>query len=223
MNEQSEKSVSVPNPIRVLIADDHEIFRLGLEAALLRSKKYVIVGEATNGQELIELAKNKAFDLVIADHKMPEISGLEALISIKSRNQKTKAVLLTVVEDPRLRELAENGKIDGYLIKSDNADNVLVGVESVLEGKPVYPDDLVDDSLNKETNPFIQFTRQELQIVRCLARGMTYKDTAAELGIQPKTVESHRSNMSHKVGKMSIADLTRLALRWGIIDQKELK
>lgn len=210
-------------PTRVLIADDHEIFRLGLEAALSRSGDFVVVGEATNGKELIELSKKKSFDLVIADHKMPDISGLEALLSIKAGNHKIRAILLTVVEDPRLKSLAEAGKIDGYLIKNENAESVLVGVTEVLEGKPVFPDYMPASGSEDGLNPFLELTRQELQVVRCLALGMSYKDTATQLNIQPKTVESHRFNINQKIGKISIADLTRLALRWQIISEEEVR
>ena len=214
--------------IRVIIADDHEIFREGMAAVLNKESEIEIVGSASDGPELEALVEKFPCDVVVSDHVMPTRSGLSAIIEIKRRYPNIKGVLLTVVDDARLRRLAQENNIDRYLMKSEVKDRIVEAIKEVHHGLgQSQANHVTFPGMGKHegadsANPLDQLSARECEVLRSLAEGKTYRDTAEILGISVKTVEFHRKNISDKLGKKSTPELTRLALTWGLLRDDEL-
>jgi len=210
------------NKIKVILADDHEIFRVGLSFLFSKTEDIEVVGEATGGNDLIKIASSVFCDIIITDHIMPDMNGLDAIKQIKKKRPQVKTILLTQMDDPQLLKETELMEIDGYLLKSEVKDKVVEAVRKIVSGKKISPD-LTHSKIDRTktaSNPF-KLTEKELELLRWLALGLTYKQAAEKMNISVKTVEFHRSGITDKMGKRSIADLTRLALSWGIIKEGE--
>lgn len=206
--------------IKVIIADDHEIFRVGLSHLLNAAEDIEVVGEASSGKELLELAQKTHCDLIITDQIMPDMNGIEAVDAIKKKRPQVKTMLLTVMDDPHIREETERVEINGYILKSQIKDRVVDAVYEILKGNTILPDSGSRERQRAAQNPF-NLTEKELELIRMLALGLTYKQCAEKMGLSVKTVEFHRGKITEKMGKRSIADLTRLALSWGLIYEGE--
>jgi DNA-binding NarL/FixJ family response regulator len=234
VNKTDKDTDMVPEPpmnlfqqkIRILIADDHEIFRLGMATTISSEENFELVGQAKDGVELIELAEKIYADVIIADQMMPKMSGTDALAVIKKKRPTVKTILFTVLEERSLIEEVEQGNIDGYLLKSQIKTHIVNAIRSVVEGKTVHPTrvDIArpDIRRNLTGSPLQNLTDKELQVLRLLTTGKTYKQAADALGISVKTIEFHRANITEKLGKKGIAELTRMAIAAGIISQSDI-
>ncbi|MDH5655558.1 MAG: response regulator transcription factor [Spirochaetia bacterium] len=209
--------------IKVILADDHEIFRVGLAFLFSATDDIELAGEATGGQELVNLATSTYCDIIITDHLMPDMTGLEAVQLIRKKRPEIKSILLTQMEDSQLLKESKDLEINGYLLKSQVKDKVVEAIRKIInEKKYIYPEnnDLDTGRSKISSNPF-NLTEKELELLRWLALGLSYKQIAEKMNISVKTVEFHRSGITEKLGKRSIADLTRLAITWGVIREGE--
>jgi len=207
---------------KIIIADDHEIFRLGLLMTLKGEDDFEVVAQANNGKELVELATTIFADLVITDQMMPSMSGIDALKEIKLKRPSVKTILFTVIEDQHLLESVKEIGVDGYLLKSQMKTHIVDAIRLVFAGEKVLPSsrDAVSEPVVGQTvaeNPFADLTPKEMKVLQLLTLGKTYKQTADALGVSVKTVEYHRAGITEKIGKKSIAELTRMALSAGLI------
>ena len=207
--------------IKVILADDHEIFRVGL-ASLFSGTEIQVVGEASGGKKLIELAASTYCDIIITDHIMPDMTGLDAIKIIKKKRPHVKTILLTQMDDPQLLKDIELLEVNGYLLKSQVKDRVVEAVRKIIHGDTIIPDPSERETGPRKisSNPF-GLTEKELEMLRWLALGLSYKQIAEKMNISVKTVEFHRSGITDKMGKRSIADLTRLAISWGLVNEGE--
>jgi DNA-binding NarL/FixJ family response regulator len=213
------------NSVRILIADDHELFRRGLAAELTQVPGWVVAGEAANGRDAVELAAALKPDLVVLDLTMPELNGLEAARKIISVNPAARVLILTAHESEQLvREVLSAGA-RGYVLKSDAGRTLIAALQSLLDGRSFFTSNVArmvldgylrSDSRDASTPETL--SAREREIVQLLAEGNSNKDIARALKISVKTTETHRSNIMRKMGFGSLPELVRYAIRNKIIE-----
>lgn len=213
--------------LRILIADDHQLIRRGLRDLLSARDGWRVVGEASNGLDAVEMAVSLRPDIVILDFCMPGLNGPGATALISNQVPNTGVIVLTMHDsEPVIREVLRAGA-RGFVLKSDADRDLLVAVEAVAENRHFFAARvsrlitgyLTGDKMLAATSKrsAAQLTEREHEVMRLLADGMTSKEAARELQISIRTVESHRINISRKLGLTSIADMVRYAIRNGIV------
>jgi DNA-binding NarL/FixJ family response regulator len=212
-------------PARILIADDHELFRRGVAAELTQVPGWVVAAEATNGRDAVALAASLKPDIVVLDLTMPELNGLEAARQIVLADPSVRILILTAHESEQLvREVLSAGA-QGYVLKSDAGRTLITALQALLEGGTFFTSNVarmvLDGYLRSESReaiPAQTLSAREREIVQLLAEGNSNKDIARALDISVKTAETHRSNIMRKMAFASLADLVRYAIRNNIID-----
>lgn len=193
-------------PIRVLIADDHLVVRLGLIEMLEDEPDLELVGEATNGTEAVDLADWRKPDVVLMDLRMPELDGAAAIARIKERNPDVQALVLTTYEsDADVIKAIENGAI-GYMLKDAPRDELLQGIRNAAEGKPILAPSVTARLMDRVREPTkAALTSREVEILELVAGGASNKEIAKELWITEITVKTH---MAHIFEKLDVTDRT---------------
>ena len=194
--------------IRIIIADDHPVFRSGLRKIIEADENIEIIGEADNG----ETAFNKILDLnpqlALLDIDMPKMTGIQVLKELKKRKINVKTIFLTVYSDESIFDEAMNIGINGYVLKDSAISDIIDCIKTVAAGRyyitPSLSDFLVNrsDKLKRleENIPAIsKLTKTELNVLNLLADGKTSKQIGEEMFISPKTVDNHKTNMSDKL------------------------
>jgi len=212
------------SPVRVLVADDHEVVRQGVRALLEAEPGVQVCGEAADGREALDKARQLKPDIVILDIGMPELNGLEATRQILSELPRTEVLILTLHESEQLvREVLAAGA-RGYVLKSDAGRDLLVAVNALRRHKPFFTSRVSEIVLRDVRRPpggpepAPSLTPRERQILILLAGGKCGREVAAALGIRLKTVETHRANLMRKLGLHSIGELVRYAIRNRLIE-----
>ncbi len=213
-------------PVRILIADDHEVFRRGTQALLESRPGWNVCGEAATGREAIEKTKKLKPDVVIMDISMPELNGLEAAEQILKFAPKTEVLILTIHDSEELvREMAKMG-VRGYMLKTDTSQDLVTAIEALALHRPFYTSKAADvilqdyRRLKKEAEhspEAIHLSTREREVVQLLSEGRSNKEVASALGISVRTVETHRSNIMRKLSLGSLSDLVRYAVRNKIV------
>jgi DNA-binding NarL/FixJ family response regulator len=210
---------------RILIADDHDLFRRGVKATVSEVPGWTVVAEASDGLEAVRLTEALAPDVAVLDMSMPQLNGLEAARRIREVAPRTRVLMLTAHDTEQLvREVLDAGA-QGFLLKSDAGRMLVTALEALLDDRPFFTSKvarlLVDGYLRGRDAREAQSARlspRERHIVQLLAEGKSNKDVARLLDISVKTVETHRSNIMRKMGFASLSDLVRYAVRNGIVE-----
>jgi DNA-binding NarL/FixJ family response regulator len=212
-------------PVRILIADDHELFRRGLAAELTQVNSWVVVAEAANGRIAVELAAALKPDIVVLDLTMPELNGLDATRRIIAVEPAARVLILTAHESEQLvREVLSAGAV-GYVLKSDAGRILISAIQALLDGRSFFTSNVArlvlegylrSESRDGETPDAL--SAREREIVQLLAEGNSNKDIARRLKISVKTTETHRSNIMRKMGFQSLPELVRYAIRNKMIE-----
>jgi DNA-binding NarL/FixJ family response regulator len=209
--------------LRIFVADDHELVRRGIRGLLRARHGWRVIGEAANGREAVERATKLKPDVAIVDISMPHLDGLQATRQIREATPNTEVVILTMHEsDQMVRRVLDAGAL-GYVLKSDLATHLVKAVKDVAAGKlfltPRVSDIVLKGFLKTGNQPDptehsrARPTPREVEIIRHLAEGKSNKETAAELGITIRTVETHRAKIMLKLGFHSLAELIHYAIR----------
>ena len=214
--------------LRILLADDHEIVRRGLCALLQKHEGWEICGEASDGREAIEMAKQLKPDVIILDIGMPYLNGLDATRQLLQHDPHFKIIVLTITDaDQVIREALDAGA-RGFVLKSDAARDLVSAVEA-LQSKRMFFTPRVNDlvlrgfldkghALSRNEPPNLPIlTTREREVTQLLAEGKSSKEVASLLNLSTKTVETHRSNIMRKLGLHSIRDLVVYAIKNNII------
>jgi DNA-binding NarL/FixJ family response regulator len=213
--------------LRILIADDHDLIRRGVRDLLAARSGWQVVGEACNGADAVRKAVSLRPDVAILDFSMPELNGTGAAAQITEKVPETGVVVLTMHDSEQvMREVLQSGA-RGLVLKSDADRDLLEAVEAVARKRHFFTTRLSELVLggylagpaekDKMKSKVAQLTERECEVVRLLADGMSSKEAATRLKISIRTVESHRINISRKLGFNSIAKLVHYAIRHGIV------
>ena len=217
--------------LRILIADDHEVARRGIRSVLEAHPGWEVCAEAKDGRDAVELATSAKPDLVLLDIGMPNLNGLEAARQILATNPNIAILILTMHDsDQVIREVLRAGA-RGFLLKSDAGRDLVAAVDA-LQGQRTFfttrvSQMVLEGFLNREKDG-AEFgddfdhsaellTAREREVIQLLAEGRTSKEVAVTLNLSVKTAETHRTNLMRKLGLHSVADLTRYAVRNGIV------
>lgn len=211
--------------IKILVVDDHEIVRAGLRLILKDVPGIKVIAEAKSGEEAIDIAKDKKPEVVMMDINMPGIGGLEATKKLIQACPESKVIVVTVhVDDPFPQRLFKAGA-SGYLTKGCSVDEIVEAITAVNSGQRfISPDVARHMALSmvpgKET-PFDDLSQRELQVMLMVTQGEKIQDIASALNVSPKTISTYRYRLFSKLGVENDVDLTRLAMRYGLMEGKE--
>ncbi|PKN32958.1 MAG: DNA-binding response regulator [Deltaproteobacteria bacterium HGW-Deltaproteobacteria-19] len=211
--------------IRILLADDHKIFRDGLRSLIEREPEMEIVGEAENGRKAARLAEKLAPTVIIMDVSMPDMNGIEAARNITSAMPDVRLIALSMHSDRRfVLGMLEAGAA-GYLLKDCAYEELAGAIRHVVRGNtylsPKITDVVVKGYLSKGTlsqpEATSPLTSREREILQLIAEGHSTKEIASHVCLSIKTVETHRRNIMEKLGIHSVAELTKYSIREGLI------
>ena len=213
-----------PGRVRVVVADDHEFVRAGLESMLRRYRpQWEIAGQASDGRQAVELAEALQPDLLILDLVLPEISGLSVMERLAQTSPGTRVMILTTHPRPQLIRTCRRLGARAYVSKNELVADLVVAMDRILAGEPFFASERFtgEESIPVESRAYVPcqylLTSRELDVMRHLAAGRTNKQTAVELGMSVRTAESHRASIFHKLGVSSLGQLVRMAVRDGQI------
>jgi DNA-binding NarL/FixJ family response regulator len=209
---------------RILIADDHEIVRRGIRALVEAHPGWEVCGEAVDGRDAVDKARELNPDVALLDVGMPNLNGLDAARQILAAAPRTRVLILTVHESEQIvREVLEVGA-RGFLLKSDAARDLVAAVEALQRRTTFFTSSVAELVLNgylhrrDDSKPFKdRLTAREREVVQLLAEGKTSKEVAVALNLSVKTAETHRTNVMRKLDLHSVADLVRYAVRNNIV------
>lgn len=209
-------------PIKIVIADDHEIFREGFKLLLKNQQEVQLVGEADNGRELLDVAAKQQPDIVITDIKMPLMDGIEACKAIKAKYPDMQVIALSMFnEDNLIVDMLEAGA-RGYLLKNTNKHELLQAVRAVYEGSTYYcmatsgklTRMIAESKFNPYRNqPVKKFTPREMEIIKLMCEQHTNKEIATLLRLSIRTVESHREKIQEKTGARNSIGIVIYAIK----------
>jgi DNA-binding NarL/FixJ family response regulator len=214
--------------MKILIADDHGVVREGLKVLVENQPGMQVVGEAEDGQKVIQLAEQLLPDIILMDIAMPNLNGVEAARFILKKNPNVRIIALSVHFDKHfVTEMLKAGA-SGYVLKSCLFDEVLRAIQIVGAGghylSPKITDVVLDDYVQyvtvAEKSAEGRLTERERQVVQLLTEGKSTKQIALHLHTSPKTVDSNRRQIMNKLGIFSIAELTKYAIREGLTSQE---
>lgn len=219
-------TVPAQAPIRILLADDHALVRRGVRLILDGEPDLTVVAEAGDGAEAIALARHQPVDLAILDVAMPRMTGLQAARELSILRPNLRILMLTMHDDVQYFFQALRAGASGYVLKSVADRDLVEACRATMRGEPfLYPGavtalirDYLDRARRGEDLPEQILTAREEEVLKLVAEGHSSKQIAEELVISAKTVERHRANMLHKLGMRDRLDLTRYAIRAGLIE-----
>jgi two-component system response regulator NreC len=209
--------------IKVLLVDDHAVFRSGLRRILTSEGDIEVVGEAENGERAVFEAIASAPDIVVMDVQMPGKSGIEAMPAVLQAVPAARVLVLSMQDDPRYVRQAFDAGASGYVLKEAADTEVVDAVRAVARGEqyvhPALGARLVAaDAAERRRAAEDPLSEREREVLRLLALGHTNQEIAASLYISVRTAETHRAHIMQKLGLVSRADLVRYALDNGLID-----
>lgn len=210
--------------IKILLVDDHAMFRAGIRSFLQLSCEFDVVGEAENGQDALQKIKELSPDIVVMDIAMPGMDGLSTTRLIKETIPDIKILLLTQHENREYILPALKMGASGYILKRAAADELVAAIKQVYSGKsyldPYVTDVVVQDFRYKKTGTeegYDSLTEREREVLLYLTKGCTNREIAETLCISFKTVDFHRTNIMRKLGIHNRVELTKYAMRNGLI------
>jgi DNA-binding NarL/FixJ family response regulator len=213
--------------IKIILADDHRIFRKGLKALFSEKKNIEVLAEADNGDEALEATKKYKPEIVVMDIAMPKMDGIEATRQIRERFPDTEVVVLSMHAKKAYIDQVLKAGAKGYVLKDSDEENLLSAIDTVHNGGYYLDSPIADQVLSdyfrdkskreikEQSDPL---SEREKEVLRLLAEGHSNQEVADTLYISRKTVENHRANIIRKTGIQGQVGLTKYAARIGLID-----
>ncbi len=208
--------------IRVMLADDHAVVRMGFRLLLEASADIKVVAEAESGEEAVRRVPEVKPDVLVLDLSMPGIGGLEALSRILARAPTTKVLVLTAHEDVmHARRVLKAGAL-GYLSKRSAAEALIQAIRQVQQGRtflePAIAQELALQQLTGDRNPVDMLSEKEFKVFLALARGQSVVDIADVMSLSPRTIGTHLYNIKQKLGASNSAELAIIAMRHKLME-----
>jgi DNA-binding NarL/FixJ family response regulator len=218
--------MTTPLKIRVLLADDHEVVRSGLRMVLEAESDIEVVAEAGDGSQAVEQALSGEIDLTVLDVSMPRMTGLQAAAELHRRRPELRILMLSMHDNEQYFFEALKAGASGYVLKTAANRDLVEACRACMRGEAfLYPPavatlvrDYLEGARLGEAPPEDPLTARELEVVKLIAEGHTSEEIAAELVLSKKTVERHRANILDKLGMRNRVDLTRYAIRRGLVE-----
>jgi DNA-binding NarL/FixJ family response regulator len=212
-------------PIRILLADDHRLVRLGLKQLLDQRAGISVVGEAGSGFEAVDMAKSLKPDLIFMDISMPELNGLEATRRIIEALPEARVVILSMHSDRRYVTEALRAGAKGYLLKDSAPEDLLQAINRVMGGQYFLSAGVSEQVIaefirragDDADSPYNLLSAREREVLQLMAEGASTRQIADRLNLSAKTIESHRLHLMEKLDLHSVAELTRYAIREGLV------
>lgn len=217
--------------IKIIIADDHDIFRHGLKDILVTNPSYEVIASCRNGEELIEASKNYQPDLIITDLKMPGINGIEAIRTIHLIQPNIRFLALSHFDNEFMIASALDAGVTGYLTKDVNKEKLFVAIDSVYKKQIFYSNSTahklalmakrgVYNSFSQDTKPL--FSETEKKMIALICDDKSCKEIAQELSLSVRTIETYRSIIFKKMNVNSSAGLTIFAIKNGLYQYEQV-
>ena len=213
---------------RIVVVEDHRLFREGLKALLAFEPDFEIVGEAEDGVTAIQCVESVKPDIVLLDLSMPRLNGMEAIREMKKVSPKTNVVVLTAHKSQEFVLAALRSGASGYVLKDAQHEELLLAMRSVLNGKSYLSPDVSAEVIEgylggtKVTipeSPWATLTYRERQVLKLIAEGCKSREIADQFCISEETVAKHRANIMRKLDLHSVSALTAYALKKGLISR----
>ena len=214
--------------IKIMIVEDHLMVRAGLRALLEQAGGIEVVGEASNGQEAIQLAQKLNPDVLVMDIRMPLMNGIQAAERMRDLKLGARIVLLSMYSDAGLIQQALKSGAKGYVLKSSASEELIWAVQAAYRGETFLSEPVSSIASDKTiqshkddgaADPFDTLSPREKEILQLIAEEHTSSEIAEQLSISEKTVEKHRAHLMEKLGVRNLAGLTRLAVKYGLVDR----
>jgi DNA-binding NarL/FixJ family response regulator len=218
--------MTTPLKTRILLADDHAVVRKGLRMVLDAEPDLEVVSEAADGSEALERGLDEDVHLAILDVSMPRLTGIQAARELARRRPELRILILSMHDNERYFFEALRAGASGYVLKAAADRDLVEACRATMRGEPfLYPDavtalirDYLERAREGELPPDDPLTPRESEIVKLIAEGHSSKEIAELLVISDKTVERHRANVLEKLGMRDRVDLTRYAIRRGLVE-----
>jgi two-component system NarL family response regulator len=202
-------------PIRVLIADDHSIFRQGLAMIISRDPDMTVIAQAENGQQAIDLFREHQPDVTLMDLRMPQVEGVEAITAIRTESKSARIIVLTTYDSDEDIYRGLQAGAQGYLLKDTKSDELFNAIRTIHRGEQYIPPNVGAKLIQRMNNPVL--SERELAVLRSMAQGMSNADIATALSISAGTVKSHVNRI---LSKLDVDDRTQaviVAVKRGIV------
>ena len=212
----------------ILIVDDHALLRDGLQSLLSAEPGMQVVGTADDAESALSKIASLHPDVVLSDLSMPEIGSVYAIRLIREAHPDVKLIALTFHKEDGYIHAALQAGADGYVLKDDSRDELVVAIDSVRNNKnylsPAICDRVIEGYLSgvkkKRLEPsWHVLTRRERQVIKMIAEGLKTREIAEELSLSPKTIEKHRTNMMNKLDLHSVSAVTLYAIQSGLVGE----
>ncbi len=207
-------------PIKLIVADDHRLFREGLKALLSVTDDIEVIGEAEDGDSVVEKCSLQQPDIILMDINMPGLNGIQATQRILEKHPQTDIIILTMLEDDASIFNAMRAGARGYLLKGSDPNEVLSVIRAVAEGQALFGPAIAARVLgyfkalstypNQALAPLPELTERELEVLRLISQGLNNQDIAQKLFLSPKTVRNHITNI---FSKLQVADRAQAIVR----------
>lgn len=204
----------------LLVVDDHEIVRMGMRALLSKEPQYELL-EASSAEEAVNLYDKRQPDIIIMDLMMPGMGGLKGVQHLRAKNSRLPILIISMLDDPIHVGHAIRAGAHGYVTKARAASELSKALKALSEGQPYFSNDLAFVGNNEYSddarNLIRELSKREFEIFQRLVKGVGIKEIATDLHCSPKTVSNHRLNVLRKLEVNSVAELTRVAIRAGLL------
>lgn len=208
--------------IKIFIVDDHMVVREGLKLILETNDLFNVVGEASNGEELLSQIEEVSVDIILMDLNMPIMDGLETMKVLQEKNIQTPVIILTTYNEDKMMLQGMEMGAKGYLLKDTGREDLFRTIESATRGEillqPEIMTRLIEAQKNKEVMEEDRLTEKEIVILRAASKGLRNKDIAYDLGIAERTVKAHFTNIFNKLNVSNRVEAVTRAVEIGLID-----
>ena len=226
MSSRSSAKVPARAPLRLLVADDQQLFASGLAAMLVQEPSVEVVGIASDGEEAVELFRRNCPDVVLMDIKMPKMTGIAATKLMKAERPDVKVILLTIYDQDKFVFEGLKAGANGYLLKDSELDQIMTGIRAVVGGDYSLSPNIANQvirtfttlSSEVKTAPYQRLTDRQFAVLNLIAQGKANKEIAVELGLSEKTVRNHISSIYQKLHICGRAEAVLYALHHGLLE-----
>lgn len=214
--------------VNIIVADDHQIVRDGVRSLLDDEPGFTVVGEAEDGEDVLEILKNRHADIIVMDINMPRMDGITCTRHVTKDYPATRVLALTMLmEDQHVKAMIQAGA-SGYIMKNSGRDELVNAIRLIMEGKHYFSDEATSAIMmdlvkpgpkeKQETDEQVPLTEREIEILRHIAQELTNEEIGKKLFISRRTVDAHRRNLLEKTGSRNTAGLIKFAVKHGIIE-----